>query len=46
MKDNKHLNGGLDKDTIVQSLQEIYKRLELIGADFVPTQAASILAVR
>ncbi|XP_057520440.1 ABC transporter F family member 3 [Amaranthus tricolor] len=43
-KSNGQLNGDLDKDTIVQRLQEIYKRLELIDADSAPARAASILA--
>lgn len=43
-KANGHLNGDLDKDAIVERLQSIYKRLELIDADSAEARAASILA--
>ncbi|KMT12421.1 hypothetical protein BVRB_5g103530 [Beta vulgaris subsp. vulgaris] len=43
-KNNGQLNGDVDKDAIVQRLQEIYKRLELIDADSAEARAASILA--
>lgn len=43
-KSNGELDGGMDKDTITQRLQDIYKRLELIDADSAEARAASILA--
>lgn len=43
-KNNGALNGDIGKDTIVERLQEIYKRLELIDADSAEARAASILA--
>ncbi|KAK9161064.1 hypothetical protein Syun_007405 [Stephania yunnanensis] len=38
------MNGEIDKDSLSQRLQEIYKRLEFIDADSAEARAASILA--
>lgn len=44
-KNNGILNGGSNKDTISERLQQIYKRLEFIDAYSAESRAASILAV-
>ncbi|XWS61569.1 hypothetical protein CRYUN_Cryun07bG0136700 [Craigia yunnanensis] len=45
-KSRGDLNGVPDKDAILQRLEQIYKRLEVIDADSAESRAASILAVR
>lgn len=44
-KTKEVVNGGVDKDSIAQRLEEIYKRLEFIDAYSAEARAASILAV-
>lgn len=43
-KTKEVVNGGVDKDSIAQRLEEIYKRLEFIDAYSAEARAASILA--
>ncbi|XP_022736612.1 ABC transporter F family member 3 [Durio zibethinus] len=43
-KSGGDLNGVPDKDAILQRLEQIYKRLEVIDADSAESRAASILA--
>nr|KJB24171.1 hypothetical protein B456_004G131200 [Gossypium raimondii] len=43
-KSGEDLNGMPDKDAILQRLEQIYKRLEVIDADSAESRAASILA--
>lgn len=43
-KSNGELNGGMDKNSVAQRLEAIYKRLEFIDAYAAESRAASILA--
>ncbi|KAI3469102.1 hypothetical protein Pfo_025765 [Paulownia fortunei] len=43
-KSNGELNGGVDKNSVAQKIEEIYKRLEFIDAYSAEARAASILA--
>lgn len=44
-KNKEVVNGGVDKDSIAQRLEEIYKRLEFIDAYSAEARGASILSV-
>lgn len=44
-KSNGVLSGGVEKDSVSERLEEIYKRLDFIDAYSAEARAASILAV-